>query len=601
MKISAFKASNSHMRIADVLLTEEEEEEVEAEGGVGFPVMGGCSGRRGGGDGGCVGIVSRILSRLRRAKAKRVSVENARCTTNLPNGADLVYTAGPESDRSGECRREASFNLGIGCYLLRLIASSQNELDKMTELRTQMETLLRNVKEELKMKDTLVNPSESVDIHAYSTTDIIEGLESNDHNSLLNRTTSHVSSGSSTIKVHDQSLMCDWPKPGGMERLEAELEAELEHLQLHLDKEKLMQYTEQEREEETVMDTAYVSQSSSFGEVIDPVIDPREACPEVECGVPPYELERRLHEVLEARQQEQISELEAALECAKYKLHEKEKVQNPAEKKNISVHVKEEFFFTTESLDMKKAEFTLDSVRDSLIRQEDTIVFCLIERAKYPLNSPAYNQSYVPGFSGSSLVEHIVKQTETLQATAGRYENPEEHAFFPDNLPRSLVPSYNYSQVLHTAANSININKMIWDKYYNQLLPLFVAEGDDGNYASTASSDIDCLQALSRRIHYGKFVAEVKFRDAPHDYEPAIRAKDKDALMKLLTFEKVEEMVRRRVEKKAMVFGQEVNLDNDNSKGKYKVDPSVVSRLYVEWVMPLTKLVQVEYLLRRLD
>ncbi|KAK2659240.1 hypothetical protein Ddye_005773 [Dipteronia dyeriana] len=319
MKNSAFKASNSHMRIADVLLMEEEEEEAEAEGGVGSPGMSGCSVRRGGGGGGgCMGIVSRILSRLRRAKAKRVSVENARCSTNLPNGADLVSTAGPESDRSGECRREASFNLGIGCYLLHLIVSSQNELDKMTELRTQMETLLRNVKEELKMKDTLMNPSESVDIHAYSTTDIIEGPESNDHNSLLNRTTSHVSSGSLTIKVHDQSLMCDWPKPEGMERLEAELEVELERLQLHLDKEKLMQYTEQEREEENVMDTAY--QSSSSGEVI----DPREGCPEVECGVHPYELERRLHEVLEARQQEQISELEAAIECAKYKLQEKE-------------------------------------------------------------------------------------------------------------------------------------------------------------------------------------------------------------------------------------------------------------------------------------
>lgn len=35
------------------------------------------------------------------------------------------------------------------------------------------------------------------------------------------------------------------------------------------------------------------------------------------------------------------------------------------------------------------------------------------------------------------------------------------------------------------------------------------------------------FQALSRRIHYGKFVAEIKFRDAPKDYEPAIRAKVK--------------------------------------------------------------------------
>lgn len=73
--------------------------------------------------------------------------------------------------------------------------------------------------------------------------------------------------------------------------------------------------------------------------------------------------------------------------------------------------------------------------------------------------------------------------------------------------------------------------------------------------------------------------------------------------MKLLTFESVEEMVKKRVAKKAMVFGQEVTLNNSSNttNGKYKVDPSVVSRLYAEWVMPLTKLVQVEYLLRRLD
>lgn len=70
--------------------------------------------------------------------------------------------------------------------------------------------------------------------------------------------------------------------------------------------------------------------------------------------------------------------------------------------------------------------------------------------------------------------------------------------------------------------------------------------------------------------------------------------------MKLLTFESVEEMVRRRVEKKAMVFGQEVSL-SDDINGKYKVDPTILSRLYGEWIMPLTKLVQVDYLLRRLD
>jgi len=75
---------------------------------------------------------------------------------------------------------------------------------------------------------------------------------------------------------------------------------------------------------------------------------------------------------------------------------------------------------------------------------------------------------------------------------------------------------------------------------------------------------------------------------------------DKEALMKLLTSKNVEEIVVKRVEKKAMVFGQEVSLDHD-VKGNYKVDPAIVSRLYKKWIIPMTKIVELEYLLRRLD
>ncbi|MBA0835918.1 hypothetical protein Goarm_008168, partial [Gossypium armourianum] len=102
-------------------------------------------------------------------------------------------------------------------------------------------------------------------------------------------------------------------------------------------------------------------------------------------------------------------------------------------------------------VEMVKAEsdvsdrLTLESVRDSLIRQEDSIVFSLIERAKFPLNAPTYDPSYfsMPGSYGS-LVELVVKQTEAVQAKAGRYENPKEHPFFPDDLPPSQVPPHKY-------------------------------------------------------------------------------------------------------------------------------------------------------------
>lgn len=38
------------------------------------------------------------------------------------------------------------------------------------------------------------------------------------------------------------------------------------------------------------------------------------------------------------------------------------------------------------------------------------------------------------------------------------------------------------------------------------------APGDDFNYGSAATLDVQCLQALSQRIHYGKWVAEAKFQ-----------------------------------------------------------------------------------------
>uniref|UniRef100_A0A1J3GB65 Chorismate mutase n=1 Tax=Noccaea caerulescens TaxID=107243 RepID=A0A1J3GB65_NOCCA len=246
---------------------------------------------------------------------------------------------------------------------------------------------------------------------------------------------------------------------------------------------------------------------------------------------------------------------------------------------------------------------SLDSIRESLMRQEDTIVFSLIERAKFPLNSPAFDESRcLDSGNSSSLTEFLVREIEILQAKVGRYENPEENPFFLENIPpHSVFPRHKYPPVLHSKALSVNINKRIWDIYFKELLPLFVKPGDDGNYPSTAASDLACLQALSTRIHYGKFVAEVKFRDAPQDYEPAIRAKDTEALMKLLTFEKVEEMVKKRVRKKAETFGQEVNCVFSGDEKRYKVDPLIVSRIYGEWLIPLTKVVEVEYLLRRLD
>ena len=51
------------------------------------------------------------------------------------------------------------------------------------------------------------------------------------------------------------------------------------------------------------------------------------------------------------------------------------------------------------------------------------------------------------------------------------------------------------------------------------------------------------MQALSKRIHYGKFVAEAKFLAKREEYSSLIRARDADGLMRLLTDESVEAKV----------------------------------------------------------
>ena len=65
----------------------------------------------------------------------------------------------------------------------------------------------------------------------------------------------------------------------------------------------------------------------------------------------------------------------------------------------------------------------------------------------------------------------------------------------------------------------------------------------------------------------------------------------------------------RRVTNKAATYGQDISEDlpeqvrglAEGENLDYKVAPETIGELYREWIMPMTKDVQVEYLLRRLD
>ncbi|XVE83733.1 hypothetical protein DITRI_Ditri16bG0109900 [Diplodiscus trichospermus] len=164
-------------------------------------------------------------------------------------------------------------------------------------------------------------------------------------------------------------------------------------------------------------------------------------------------------------------------------------------KKDLSIRASSTSYGLMKERVDESENLTLEAVRHSLIRQEDSIIFSLLERAQYCYNADTYDPDAfsMEGFNGS-LVEYMLRETERLHAQVGRYKSPDEHPFFPDELPDPMLPPLQYPQVLHPIADSININNQVWEMYFRNLIPRLVKKGDDGNCGSTAVCDTMCLQ-----------------------------------------------------------------------------------------------------------
>jgi chorismate mutase len=186
-----------------------------------------------------------------------------------------------------------------------------------------------------------------------------------------------------------------------------------------------------------------------------------------------------------------------------------------------------------------------------------------------------------------------------------RYTSPDEVAFHPASVPAPLLPPLAYPPVLDAAASaSLNLNDQVLAAYLGVCLPALAAPGDDGNYGSAAVADVAALQALSKRVHYGQFVAEAKFRADPAGYAALAQAHDRAGIYDRLTDAGVEAAVLARVRAKAAAFGADVDPEADTGgppadSSSPKVDPAAVAGLYADVVLPLTKEVQVRYLLTR--
>lgn len=242
----------------------------------------------------------------------------------------------------------------------------------------------------------------------------------------------------------------------------------------------------------------------------------------------------------------------------------------------------------------------LRDLRERLIRQEETIIFGLIERAQFKQNLLVYT----PGAfdlppdcnCDGTFSQYLLYQLEKVYATVRRYTSPDEHPFAPQcALKPPILGRLEYPQTL--CENDININVRIEREYRTYIVPGICEEGDDQNYGSCATCDVACLQALSKRIHYGKFIAEAKCQENEVRYRELASRRDRKGIWEELSNISVEKMLLKRVENKARSYGSDVT--PDGVRDVYKVQPERIAELYRDFIIPLTKEVEIEYILQR--
>lgn len=176
----------------------------------------------------------------------------------------------------------------------------------------------------------------------------------------------------------------------------------------------------------------------------------------------------------------------------------------------------------------------------------------------------------------------MLREQEILQSKVRRYQSPDEYPFFPDALEEPILQPLQYPKILH--ANDVNLNTQIKDEYIHNFLPKACKQfgrEDRGetqeNYGSAATCDVACLQALSRRIHFGKFVAESKFQKERERFVELIRAGDREGIDEAITNTKVEKKVLERVRLKAKTYGTDPSNDTD---GLEKINVDAVVAMY---------------------
>ncbi|BAF10297.1 protein POLARALIZATION DURING ASYMMETRIC DIVISION AND REDISTRIBUTION [Oryza sativa Japonica Group] len=273
--------------------------------------------RSGGGGGfGCRLRLPRYCSSGAAAKedaaAEYVEVEvEAEAAAPKVVGRQAVDRESPRSSLGKKAAEEVSpASLGLGASLMLLLSKSAAELNRMAELRAQMERLVLDTKGEEEARSS--NHPNASDDHA----DITKEEPTAFSGGALSRCSRTAAAPGNA--GHHAAVP--------MDQMEAELEAELTLLQCATPRrDRQLEIGDDEEESTDTHAATFADADDDTDGADDEEEEEEESGAAAQGGVSARELERRLHELLQWRHEERIAELETALERARKRLQEKER------------------------------------------------------------------------------------------------------------------------------------------------------------------------------------------------------------------------------------------------------------------------------------
>lgn len=185
----------------------------------------------------------------------------------------------------------------------------------------------------------------------------------------------------------------------------------------------------------------------------------------------------------------------------------------------------------------------LSQLRNIIASLDETFVRALCNRAKFKLNS-------------------------------GLYQHPEE--------PLEIFEIANLFGAAATIAGRAHIIRPV---YLSKILPALCEPGDDEDCRKCISTDSSCMNALVQRLNLSVHVATLKKEEIPEALRKPIKLGDPVLLEQAITNQAVEnEVIKRTLEM------TRVQLGSDELQQK-------VAKLYSEWIIPISRKIQVHDLL----